>query len=172
MVAKVHQYRREHVTHQTLSLLGKKCSFVSAAVKQSGGNWELQRPMTTAFSFLIMCWGWKTVSIADFTVNAFDQDRGRLQWNRLHVWTVLSIFDDTECNFKYRKDLMIFATKWGKNIHLSIGINYRPNELQNRSILAKNPISCILTEDLTDQWMQHFPFIYQTDWTTAMAFHL
>ncbi len=25
-----------------------KCRFVSAAVKQSGGNWELQIPLTTA----------------------------------------------------------------------------------------------------------------------------
>ncbi len=28
-------------------LLGRKCSFVSAAVEQSGGKWELQRPSTT-----------------------------------------------------------------------------------------------------------------------------
>ncbi len=31
-----------------LNDLGKKCSFVSAAVKQSGWNWELQKPSTIA----------------------------------------------------------------------------------------------------------------------------
>ncbi len=34
--------------YQIIGLAGKKCSFVSSAVKQSGGNWELQRPSTTA----------------------------------------------------------------------------------------------------------------------------
>ncbi len=30
------------------TFLSLECSFVSAAVKQSGGSWELQRPSTTA----------------------------------------------------------------------------------------------------------------------------
>ncbi len=46
VIAKLPLYHCGHVAVSTTGLPGKKCSFVSAVVKLSGGNWELQRPLT------------------------------------------------------------------------------------------------------------------------------
>ncbi len=46
-------------------------------------------------SFLITCRERKTIRIAD--CNAFEQDSGRLQWRRSHVWYLLKCVWKTQC---------------------------------------------------------------------------
>lgn len=36
---------------------------------------------------------------------------------------------------------------------------------------CEGELSRAMTEELIDQWMQHFPLIYQTDSPPAMAVH-
>ncbi len=75
--------------YQTIGLLGKKCSFVSAAVEQSEGNWELQRPSTTAA--LSSSHVEDREQFKSWKSNAFERDREGLQWQRSLNCKIISI---------------------------------------------------------------------------------
>lgn len=47
----------------------------------------------------------------------------------------------------------------------------QPHKLEHSVTDCIRKLSWAVTEDLTNQWMQYFPLIYQTDCTTAVAFH-